>query len=256
MPPPSVPIPSAGPATIRSILIDSTNPGTLYAGTHRTNGCFYTDKNFYKSMDGGVTWNDNISPEQSGCLTDGSVIMDPTDSKTLYLPEGDDFDGFWLSKSVDGGTTWTYAGLSADYSISVAIDPRNPAILYGATAGGLFRSSNGGDRWTATGIAPGNSALLAIDPGHPEVLYAAGSRGLFKSTDGGDNWSPAGRGLSDVLAVSFPTALLIDPAKSAVLYLATSGAGVFKSSDGGSTFAPFNEGLAHLDVRAMALGPG
>ena len=253
LPPPPAPIPSAGPAAIRSILIDSTNPGTIYVGTHRTDGCFYTDKNFYRSTDGGVTWNNGISPEQSGCVTDGIVIMDPMDSNTLYLPEGDDFDGYWLSKSTNGGTTWTYTGLSADYSVSLAIDPRNSAILYAATAGGVFRSSNGGDRWTATGITLGNSALLAIDPRHPEMLYAAGSRGLFKSTDSGDDWSPAGKGLVDVLAVSFPTALLIDPAQSDVLYLATSGAGVFKSSDGGATWAPFNDGIAYLEVRAMAL---
>lgn len=253
VPQPVVPIPGAGPAALRSLLIDSANPSTLYAGTHRTNGCFYTDKNLYKSTDGGVTWTDSVSPAQSGCTTDGTVIMDPTNSNTLYLPGGDVFDGYWLSKSTDGGMTWTDGGLSADYNISVAIDPRNSAILYAATAGDIFLSRDGGGTWTAAGIRPGNSALLAIDPVHPEVLYAAGSRGLFKSTDRGDHWSPAGRGLSDVLAVSSPTALSIDPAKSAVLYLATSGAGVFKSSDGGSTWAQFNEGLAHLDVRAMTL---
>jgi photosystem II stability/assembly factor-like uncharacterized protein len=253
LPPPAGPLPSAGPAAIRSLLIDPTNPGTMYAGTHRTNGCFYTDKNFYKSTDGGVTWNDSISPEQSGCITDGTVIMDPMDSSRLYLPEGDDFDGYWLSKSTDAGATWTYTNLSADYNFSLAIDPRNSAILYAVTPVGVLRSSNGGGQWTATGITPGNSAQLAIDQNQPEVLYAVGSRGFFKSTDGGDKWSPAGKGLVDVLAVSFPTALLIDSAQSGVLYLATSGAGVFKSSDGGSTWAPFNDGLADLDVRVMAL---
>src|SRR6185295_9972259 len=60
LPPPAAPLPSAGPAAIRSLLIDPTNPGTLYAGTRRTNGCFYTDKNFYKSTDGGVTWKASV----------------------------------------------------------------------------------------------------------------------------------------------------------------------------------------------------
>src|SRR5581483_4686456 len=87
----------------------------------------------------------------------------------------------------------------------------------------------------------------------PEVLYAAGSRGLFKSTDSGNHWLPAGKGLDGLLAVSFPTVLVIDPAQSDVLYLATSGEGVLKSSDGGATWAPHNDGLAHLDVRTMAL---
>ena len=67
---------------------------------------------------------------------------------------------------------WTYTGLSADYSISVTVDPGNSSVLYAVTASEVFRTSNGGDQWNATGVAPGNSALLAIDPRHLQAMKA------------------------------------------------------------------------------------
>jgi photosystem II stability/assembly factor-like uncharacterized protein len=254
IPLPAVPIPPAGPATVRSLLIDFTDPNTMYAGTRRADGCFFTDQNLYKSTDGGVTWTDGISPDRSGCLTDGTLIMDPGDPKTIYLPLGFVLDGYWLNKSTDGGLTWSYAGLSADYFYSLLIDPTNSAKLYASTDAGVFRSSDGGATWNATGLAQAGLTLLAIDPLHPAVVYAAGIRGLFKSVDSGATWLPIGRGLADVLAGSLSlNALIIDSAQSTILYLATSGYGVFKSSDGGVNWAAFNDGLSNLDVHAVAL---
>jgi len=252
LPPPATPLPSAGPAALSSLLINPAHAIILYAGTHRPDGCFYADQNFYKSVDGGATWSNSTSPQWSGCTSDGSLIMDPADPNTIYMPMGDIFDGYWVMKSSDGGTTWGYANLDK-YLYSLVFDPRNTAILYAATDAGAVHSRDGGATWSAPQLADANPTILAIDPQHPDVLYAAGAHGLFKSIDHGDSWSPVGRGLTDALAASSLTALLIDPAQTDVLYLATSAYGVIKSSDGGSTWALFNDGLPNVDVRAMAL---
>jgi photosystem II stability/assembly factor-like uncharacterized protein len=102
-------------------------------------------------------------------------------------------------------------------------------------------------------LTQGRITLLAIDPVRTEVIYAVTTSGLQKTIDRGVTWSPIGNQLNDVLAVAPANALLIDPAQSNVLYLATSGSGVFKSSDGGITWTAFNDGLTQLDVRAVAL---
>jgi hypothetical protein len=62
------------------------------------------------------------------------------------------------------------------------------------------------------------------------------------------------QGLDEIAAAHTPVnALVLDPDRPNILYLATSGYGVFKSSDGGTTWAAFNDGLTFLDVRSLAL---
>ena len=77
---------------------------------------------------------------------------------------------------------------------------------------------------------------------------------MYKSTDSGASWSPINRGLDEIVAAHAPVnALVLDPDRPNILYLATSGYGVLKSSDGGTTWAAFNDGLTILDVRSLAL---
>jgi hypothetical protein len=197
--------------------------------------------------------------------------MDPIDSNTLYLPYGDDYNGFTIFKTTDGGVNWKnlFAGGLGEVSLVNAflIDRNTPTTFYAATDLGVLRSTDGGASFLPTGLANTPVAFLAIDPVHPNVFYAATSNnpypfdsnppglvGLYKSTDSGATWSVINQGLSEIVA-AHPTvnALLVDAADTSVLYLATSGFGVFKSSDGGATWAPFNNGLTHLDVTSLTI---
>jgi len=252
-PAPVVPLPGAGPAAVRSILIDARNPGTLYVGSRRPDGCFFADRDFFKSTDGGAVWSNSISPDNTGCLTDGTLIADPSNPATLYMPLGDayDYGGYWLKKSTDGGGTWGDAGLYTEDFHSLAVDPVNSANLYAATGSGVLSSNDGGDHWN-TVLPQGNVSLLAIDPTHPAVIYAASATGMLKTTDAGVTWSRIGSNLDDILAVASTSALLIDPVQPNVLYLGTAGYGVFKSADSGVTWTPLNDGLTQLNIRAMA----
>jgi hypothetical protein len=102
--------------------------------------------------------------------------MDPTDPHTLYLRwEGDDFDGFGLRKSTDGGVTWTNTALGGNELNAFAIDPSTPTTLYAATDNGVVGSTDGGATWNQLGLANMNVSLLAIDPLQPIVLYAGTS---------------------------------------------------------------------------------
>jgi photosystem II stability/assembly factor-like uncharacterized protein len=240
------------------------NPNNLYLGTVRTNGCFFADILVYKSSDGGATWNNSINRDNSGCNTNLNVmVMDPTNPNTIYLGDGDDYDGYGLLKSTDGGAHWNFEGLSANAENALVIDPVTPANLYAGTDSGVSKSADGGATWNIVGLANSNVSLLAIDPLHPNVLYASvtgfypdppGFRGLYKSTDSGARWLPINAGLDDVVNTrAAVNALILDPAHTNVLYLGISGYGVFKSSDGGATWNPFNDGLTNLDVRVLAI---
>jgi photosystem II stability/assembly factor-like uncharacterized protein len=264
LPLPATPIPSAALASVQSLLIDFTNPGILYAGTHRTDGCFFSDSPLFKSTDDGASWSDSLTPKDgfgSGCMADGLMAMDPADPSTIYLRWGFFLDGFSLRKSTDGGASWDYTGLSADALYILAIDPTNPTTLYAGTNSGVSMTTDGGATWKIAGLANTNVTLLAIDPVQPNVLYAGTigvypdtSRSLFKSSDSGMNWSPINNGLGDVLDRRTPVnVLIIDPHHTDVLYVGTSGYGVFRSSDGGATWVPFNDGLTNLDVGVLTI---
>ena len=276
-----------------TLLLDPINPDNLYASTIRGNGCYFADNLLFKSTDGGMNWDNSISPQDSGCVlgpffaqSAGLKAIDPTDPKTLYVAEADDGDGYWsLLRSRDGGASWSSVGdFLADLQTGVwtlAIDPTTPTTLYAGLddvpfydmagtgmpgTGGVFKSTDGGTTWAASGLSGGAVTLLTIDPTQPNVLYAVtegdygtprGFRGIFKSTDAGATWTEMDHGLEGLLATgSNIVALVMDPANSNTLYAGVSGSGVFKSSDAGASWSTFNSGLGNLDVRVLAPAPG
>jgi hypothetical protein len=186
--------------------------------------------------------------------------VDPTDPNALYIRSGDDYDGYGLRKSVDGGATWSYTNFYTNSFYAFAIDSAHPFTLYAGTDNGIVQSTDGGGTWNSLGFA--NVYLLAVDPVRTGTLYAAtvsetsGFQGLFKSLDEGTTWSPVNRGLENILANRAPVnALLVDPVETGVLYLATGGYGVFRSVDGAARWAALNDGLTNLDVRALTIIP-
>ena len=224
--------PDGSPTYPRSLLIDFSNPNNLYLDTNRGNGCYFADNLLFKSTDGGISWDNSISPQTSGCIlggffgpSGGLKAMDPTDPATLYAAEDDDGDGYWqLLKTTDGGATWDNVGdfpnnLQAGVW-SLAIDPAMPTTMYAAIddfgayadpaslpsgIGGVYKTTDGGMTWNSIGLSGAAVNLLVIAPGESNVLYAAtegdygfprGFRGLFKSTDSGATWSAMNTGLT------------------------------------------------------------
>jgi ASPM-SPD-2-Hydin domain-containing protein len=162
---------------------------------------------------------------------------------------------------------------------AVAVNPNNNNVIYLGTAlGGVWRSPDGGDTWTpifdqqpVLGI--GEPAGIAIDPNDTDTIYVGTSSrvdtrepgelnqptaGLFKSTDGGASWIQLGSGYptsnTGNAALTFVgqtiNVIIVDPANSSVLYLASS-SGVYTSPDGGQNWTQAT-GIAG-DSRALAL---
>jgi len=271
---------ASGNGSVQSVAIDFVDPNTLYTATQRIDGCAFSDQLLFKTIDGGAHWDKRVSPDRSGCVLSGLLVMDPTDPNTLYVDESDVIDGGgWLLKTTDGGSTWKtiwdwQRGLEFALN-AIVIDPTNPATLYAGSddqyfsrpgVGGLFKSIDGGASWSKTSLGDTAVSALAMDPTNSNTLYAAtenfyskpkGFRGLFKSTDSGVSWVAMNTGLEGVLASRFRlTSLVIDPTHSNVIYAATAGGGIFRTSDGGVTWSAFNNGLENFDVRVLAFAKG
>ncbi|MDA4128398.1 MAG: hypothetical protein OK422_02915 [Thaumarchaeota archaeon] len=118
-------------------------------------------------------------------------------------------EGVFVSK--DLGKTWKSVsrGLNVRKTWTVAVDPKDPNVLYAGTHyGHLFRSTDAGEEWEeVTGLhtAPkrsewgidwafGTTGLcihtVRVDPKNGKRLYIiASGKGPYRSEDGGKSWS-------------------------------------------------------------------
>ena len=160
-----------------ALVIDPTNPATIYGGT---------PTGVLKSTDGGATWS------STGLSMGVNLLaLDPANPATLYAATGGsglgDFGG--LFNSTDGGASWApinegLESLMATRSpvAALVIDPANPQVLYAGTSGyGVFRSTDGGAHWSPfnDGLTNLDVRVLALTPGNANALYAGTGSGTF-----------------------------------------------------------------------------
>ena len=188
-----------GAISIGDLAMDQNNPDIVWVGTGEANNsrtAYYGD-GVYKSTDGGKSWT-NMGLTRSMHI--GRIIIHPKNSDIVWVAaNGPLYD--WggesgLYKTTDGGKSWKKVlAITRDGKdigvIELAIDPRNPNVLYAATydkerrpwtfnAGGpasaIYKSSNGGSTWTKliTGLPSGIIGKIGIDVSrsNPNILYA------------------------------------------------------------------------------------
>jgi uncharacterized protein (TIGR03437 family) len=211
---PSISYAAAAPAT----------PGTLFAAS---------GNQIWKSTDAGSTWS-MVFQFAAGAIVQG-IAVDPTTSSTVYA--GTYTTG--ISKSVDGGVTWTAInnGIRTlpNGSISVTgvwVEPTAPNVILASSDFGLVRSADGGNSWTLAAGGFGYSVVV-FDPLTTGTLYFLSGNSLSKSTDDGQTFVPLS-GLPNSNQVYLST-LMTDPHHAGVVY-AGSSAGIYQSSDGGRTW--------------------
>ena len=237
-----------------NMVIDPTDPEKLYLGTNGSG--------VYRSMDGGATWSHgeglyhqtvksiSIDPEAPNVLTMGafrdiyrsfdfgatwtplyrfdfstgvlSIAHDSVSTDTMYI--GTNTRG--LMKSTNRGYSW-YSTPARQITTVVAIDPADPAVVFGSGFQGLMKSTDAGASWR-TVLAVEYGSAVVFDTANPGTVYASFSyAGVYASSDGGESWSAANVGLP-MLRIN---TLAID-SDNGILYAGTNGAGIYLSYDG------------------------
>ena len=139
-----------------------------------------------------------------------------------------------LAVTRDDGATWERLTPFArrrpsELFLSLAVDPRDPSVLWGSTGkAGIFRSGDQGHSWQHIGRGlPGIPerwqgllrAAFAFDPGNPQRMIAAiPGRGIWQSTDGGQSFHRLGRGLEAAVVPALASA--VDPLTGERFWLA------------------------------------
>lgn len=193
------------------------------------------------------------------------------DGKTIYV--GTAGGGIW--KSTNAGASFKPIFDKYCQSIgALAIDQKNPKIIYAATGesnmrnsvsigDGIYKSTDGGENWTKLGlektehiskvvIHPNNSSILYVSVPGP-LWSSSKERGLYKSMDGGKTFEKIlyiseNAGCADVA---------LDPLHPDTVFASTwefrrkpysfnsggNGSGFWKSTDGGKTWREIKNGL-------------
>jgi photosystem II stability/assembly factor-like uncharacterized protein len=197
---------------IHRVVIDPTNPNTVYAAAIGNPYAEHPDRGVFKTTDGGETWNKILyANDTTGCA---DLIMDPSNPNKLIaamwqfrrtpwnLKSGGKGSGLFIT--VDGGKNWKQLDKDAGLPdgqlgrIGVAFSRSMPGRVYAkveATKNGLYKSDDGGFKWTLVNSdaaqitdRPFYYQEIYVDPKNENRIYDVHSTITF-SEDGGKSFS-------------------------------------------------------------------
>ena len=242
-----------------------SEPATFYMGV--------ASGGVWKTTDAGQNWFP-ISDGKIPVGSIGAIDVAPSDPTVVYVGTGSDdirsnvSIGRGVYRSIDGGQTWSFAGLRDVGQIgAVRVHPTNPDIVYVSATGdpfkptpdrGVYRTRDGGRSWQKVLFVSDSTGASDIEmqPGNSNVLFAVmwrGQRkpwtiisgahegGVYKTIDGGDHWTKLTSGLPNELVGKGNIAVTpANPNRLYLLYEAKPGGGLYRSDDAGETWTLVN----------------
>jgi len=216
---------------ISRVIVDPTNPGTVYVAAQGQLWSANEERGVYKTTDFGATWQRILYvDENTGCA---SLSMDPANPGVLYA------------------TMWEHRR-SPDFFTS------------GGKGSGLFKTTDGGKTWqkitSENGLPPGLLGRLevAVAPSNPDVVYLVveaekqADKGLYKSTDAGKTWKRISGDFNMNVRPFYFSRLVVDPTDEKKIFKC--GLNLTISEDGGETFRTVSSGV-HSDIHDVWVNP-
>ncbi len=211
---------------ISEIIIHPENSDVIFVASQGPLWSKGGERGFYKSIDGGTTWNRTLGDDEWTGVTD--IAMDPRNPDWIYA------------------ATWQRHRTVAAY-------------MGGGPGSGIHRSRDGGETWEklSSGIPKSNLGKIgiAISPQNPDKIYAAieldrTKGGVYMSTNRGTSWTKQSDAVSGATGPHYYQELYASPHREGTIYLMD--VRIQVSYDDGKTFSRLPEEKKHSDNHAIA----
>jgi len=190
-----------------------------------------------------------------------SMAFNPKNNKEIFaIMYGYPGSVYYTQNS---GKNWKRIAILNASLYEIAVDPKNPRILYAVYYGGIYKSEDGGKKWKEYGLRSSSyldnistaqdvyaDKGIAIDPQNSKIIYVGGhiyydsgnsDLTVFKSEDGGKTWIAIK--ITSKGKYAYTTCIAINPKSPSVIYAGgyySDGSKylyrVFKSNKGGNTW--------------------
>jgi photosystem II stability/assembly factor-like uncharacterized protein len=211
------------------IAIDPKNPKTMYVSAWSLENQQGGD--MFRTHNGGKSW--DMLPDMHNKSV-RALALALSDSKILVAGA---LDGVYRSN--DGGNNWQRISSPSYTEIknieSVAIDPKNPDVVYAGTWHLAWKTTDGGQTWHPIhkGMIDDSDVFsIVVDSTDPSIVFASACSGIYKS-------ATAGELFQKIQGIPFSArrtrVLKQDPINSEIVYAGTT-EGLWKTMDQGKTW--------------------
>lgn len=251
-------------SSVGALAVSDFDPNVIYAGTGETTIRIDVSHGdgVYKSTDAGRSWR-HVGLRDTRHI--GKIRIDPTNPDVVYVAAlGHAFgpnEERGVFKSTDGGGTWRKVLYKSEKAgaVDLAIDVRNPRILYaavweayrsfsmissGGPDSGLWMSSDAGETWAdisgRPGLPKGTLGKIAVvaSPAQPGRVWALIEHqpegGLYRSDNYGDTWEKVSDNQNLISRAWYYVHLTADTTDPDTVYV--NNLSFWKSTDGGRSF--------------------
>ena len=215
-----------------------------------------TQDNWINRYHGTLNWDQLYNSCGFGDLS--AAVFDPRNSSIAYAQSVQTY----VNKTVNGGTNWFCATTGLDNTGSVwkaplAMFPQDPDILY--AGGSRVHMTQDGATWNPISpalAASGGLSAIRTSASNRDRIYAGFSDGqLFRTDTGGASWTE----ITGAWSPRYITALAVDPADDAVVYLTLGGFGtshVWRTENSGNSWQSIGVSLPDAPYNDVAMNTG
>lgn len=165
-----------------NLKVDERDSRIIYTSGHR----HQEPGGFFKSSDGGATWKESKDLKNEAIHAMVQSISDPN----ILLVGGT--NGIWISQN--SGDDWKkIESSSLPVNVdSLAIDPRDPKLMYAGTTWRAYKTTDGGKNWRLikNGMIDDSDVFaIEIDQKNPDHVIASACSGIYESFNKGEKWA-------------------------------------------------------------------
>jgi photosystem II stability/assembly factor-like uncharacterized protein len=218
-------------AVVTRLVVDGQDPNQLLAAVWYREAA--EDGGVFRSDDGGRSW------RSSGLEGEAVRALEAAPSNSAERLAGTRTGVF---RSLDRGVTWQRISPAGDPELrnvdSIAIDPRDPEVIYAGTYHLPWRTKDGGRSWqpVIAGIIDDSDIMsLRLDATNPDRLYMSACSGIYRSENQGAEWTK----LQGIPYAARRTQTIVQDTRNPKIFYAGTTEGAWVTRDAGETWARF-----------------